>query len=115
VLWDSATHDWGFVVRDLAFLREEYGPLPLYGWLQQLSTVVGCAVVAAYGVLRVRREPVNPRPSVVDRVWLWLTPIPVAALVVGLASRDPEPAAGAAMIALLGVAIVWQVLRRTDE
>src|SRR5688572_27285391 len=22
VLWDSATHDWGFIVRDVSFLRE---------------------------------------------------------------------------------------------
>ena len=40
VLWDSCTHDWGFVVQDLAFLREEHGPIPLYRWLQHASTVV---------------------------------------------------------------------------
>ena len=51
VLWDSCTHDWGFVVQELAFLREEYGPIPRYRWLQHASTVVGSVVVATYGVL----------------------------------------------------------------
>jgi hypothetical protein len=111
VLWDSATHDWGFVVRDLAFLREAYGPLALYGWLQQLSTVVGFTVVAAYGVLRLRRLPADRRPPSVSRPWLWLMPVPLAALVFGVVSQDPEAAAGAAMVALLGVAIAWQAAR----
>jgi hypothetical protein len=52
VLWDSATHDWGFIVRGIGPLREEYRPVPLYRWFQHVSTVVGSAVVAAYGVYR---------------------------------------------------------------
>jgi hypothetical protein len=38
-------------------------------------------------------------------------PIPLAALVIGVVSQDPEAAAGAAMVALLGVAIAWQAAR----
>ena len=58
VLWDSVTHDYGFVVHHLTFLSEEYGPLPLYRWAQHTSTVVGSIVVAAYGVAR----PAWPAP-----------------------------------------------------
>lgn len=108
VLWDSATHDWGFIVRDVAFLREDYGPVPGYRWLQHVSTVVGSVVVATYGVRRLSRRPVVPRPPAVRRPGLWLVPVPLAALVVGTWWQDPEAAVGAALLALLGVAITWR-------
>jgi hypothetical protein len=111
LLWDSATHDWGFLVKDLAFLRVEYGALPLHRWLQHASTVAGAAVVAAYGLRRLRSRPAAPRPAAVSRPWLWLAPVPGSALVIGLVSGDPEAAAGAAMLALGGVAAVWQTVR----
>ncbi len=112
VLWDSATHDWGFVVQEVAFLREEYGPITLYGWLQHVSTVAGSAVVAAYCVLRLSRRPVEPRPPAVRRAGLWLVPVPLVALAVGLVSRDPEAAVGAALLALLAVACGWRAARQ---
>jgi hypothetical protein len=115
VLWDSATHDWGFVVRDLAFLREDHGPLPLYGWLQHTSTVVGSLIVAAYGLVVLSRQPVDPRPPSVRRPALWWAPIPAVALVVGTALRDPEAAVGAALIALLVVAVVWRLVRQAQR
>jgi hypothetical protein len=108
VLWDSATHDWGFIVRGTAFLREEYGPIPLYRWLQHVSTVVGSVVVAAYGVRRLSRLPLVPRPPAVRRPGLWLAPVPLTALIVGISLRDPEAAVGAALLALVGVAIIWR-------
>jgi len=112
VLWDSATHDYGFIARDLAFLREEYGPVPLYRWLQHLSTVAGSVVVAAYCALRLSRRPVAPRPPAVRHPGLFLAPVPLAALVVGIVWRDPEAGVGAALLALLCVAIVWRVARQ---
>lgn len=112
VLWDSATHDWGFLVRDLAFLRGDYGPIPLYSWLQLVSTVAGSAVVAAYGVFSLSRRPLVPRPPAVRRTGLWLVPVPVAALAVGVVLRDPEAAVGAALLALLAVAIGWRAVRQ---
>ena len=108
VLWDSTTHDWGFVVQGAAFLREEYGPIPLYRWLQHLSTVVGSAVVAAYGLHRLRRLPELPRPSAVPRPWLWPVPVPVVALVAAIVLTDPRAGVGAGLVALLGVGVVWQ-------
>ena len=112
VLWDSATHDWGFVVQNNAFLREEYGPIPLYRWLQHVSTVVGTLVVTAYGVRRLGRQPTVPRPPAVRRPALWLAPIPVAALVVGILLRSPEAGVGAALVVLLGVAVIWRTARQ---
>jgi hypothetical protein len=114
VLWDSATHDWGFIVREAAFLREEYGSRPLYRWLQHASTVVGSIVVAAYAVHRLGRQPVIPRPPAVRRPEFWLAPVPLTALVVGISLRDPEAAVGAALLALFGVAIVWRSARQAD-
>ena len=112
VLWDSATHDWGFVVADLGVLRADYGPLPLYSWLQHVSTGAGTVVVAAYGVRRLRALPVDPRPPQVRRPALWLAAVPVAALATGLMTRDPWAAVGAALATLLAVAGGWQVARR---
>jgi hypothetical protein len=112
VLWDSCTHDWGFVVQDFAVLREEYGEVPLYRWLQHASTVVGFAIVATYGLLRLRALPVVARPAVVRRPWLWLVPLPVAALVVGIVLLDPDAGLGAAMLAMFAVAIGWRIARR---
>jgi hypothetical protein len=111
VLWDSATHEWGFIVGDLALLREQYGPLPGYRWLQHASTVAGSVVVAAYGVLKLGRQPVAPRPPAVPHSGLWLAPVPLAALTVGILWRDAETAVGAALLALVGVAIVWRAGR----
>jgi hypothetical protein len=115
VLWDSATHDWGFLVRGLAFLREDYGPIPLYAWIQHSSTVAGSLVVAAYGVLRLSRRPVVPRPATVGRSGLWLVPVPLTSLFVAIVFRDPEAAVGAALLALLVVASVWRAVRQRAQ
>lgn len=108
VLWDSTTHDWGFVVQDLAFLREAYGPVPLYRWLQHGSTVVGSVVVAAYGVHRLRSRPVVARPPAVRRPLLWLAAVLATGLAVGIGVQDPEAAVGAALLALIAVAGGWR-------
>ena len=111
VLWDSVTHDWGFVVHELAFLREEWGPVPVYRWLQHASTVVGTAVVTAYGTRWLKSMPVVDRPPLVARSGLWLVPVPLAVLSVGTALRDPEAAVGAGLLALLAVAAAWRAVR----
>lgn len=108
VLWDSATHDWGFLVQQLAFLREECGPIPLYRWLQHVSTVAGTVVVASYGMRRLKGMPVGESPPAGGRSALWLVPVPLAVLSVGIVLRDPEAAVGAGLLALLGVAVVWR-------
>ena len=112
VLWDSATHDWGFLVHEFAFLSEEYGPLPLYRWLQHFSTVAGSVVVVAYGAFRLSRRAMVPRPPAVARSGLWLVPVPLTALSVAVLFRDPEAAVGAALLALLVVASAWRMVRQ---
>lgn len=109
VLWDSATHDWGFLVEQHAFLRDDYGPLPLHRWLQHTSTVVGGAVVAVYCIVRSRRQPVLPRPAVVRRPGVWLGAVLAVALLVGVVSQDPELAAGAGLGALVVVSAGWHI------
>jgi hypothetical protein len=111
VLWDSCTHDWGFVVQETAFLREEYGPIPLYRWFQHGSTLVGSAVVAAYSWHLLSNRPVLPRPAAVPRAGLWLVPVPLAAVAVGVVLRDPNAGIGAALLALLAVAFGWRAVR----
>jgi hypothetical protein len=112
VLWDSATHDWGFVVHGVAGLREQLGPMPAYRWLQQVSTALGSAVVAGYCIARLRREPVAPRRAAVRRPGLWLGAVPVVVAAVGVGARDPEAAVGAGLLTLLAVAVAWRVARR---
>jgi Domain of unknown function (DUF4184) len=112
VLWDSATHDWGWFVQEFPALREEYGPIRLYGWLQLASTVAGSVVVAAYCLRRLSRRPVRPRPPAVPRSRVWLIPVPSAALAVGIVSGDPWAAVGAALLALLAVASGWRAARQ---
>jgi hypothetical protein len=108
VLWDSCTHDWGFVVEGSGLLRAELGSLPVYRWLQHASTVLGTAVVAAYGVARLRRRPEVPRPPRVTRPGLWVATVPAVVLAVGLALRDPEAGVGAGLVAVLAVALLWR-------
>ncbi len=114
VLWDSATHDWGFLVQELPLLREEYGPIPLYGWLQHSSTVAGSVVVVAYGLLRLSRRPAEPRPAAVARSGLWMVPVPLTVLFGTIVLRDPEATVGAALLALFVIASAWRTVRRRD-
>ncbi len=114
VLWDSVTHEWGFVVEGIDFLQDEQGAMPLYGWLQLGSTVVGTVVVTAYGVGRLRAMPTAPRRSVVPRPGLWLLPVPLTGTLVGLVAREANAAVGAALLALLAVAVAWRVSARFE-
>ena len=108
VLWDSATHDWGFVVEELAFLRDDVGPLPLYAWCQHVSTAVGSAVVAAYCLVRLRRLPATAREASVRRPGLWLAVIPIVGVAAGIAARDIEAGVGTALVTLSVVALAWR-------
>jgi hypothetical protein len=108
VLWDSATHDWGFVVRGLPALQADAGPFPVYTWLQIGSTIVGSVVMVAYGVLRLRRSTPATRPAAVRHPSLWLAVVPVTALVTGFLLRDPWAGVGGAFVALTVVAILWR-------
>ena len=112
VLWDSTTHDWGFVVRSLSFLDDDVGPLPLYRWLQHASTVLGSVVVASYGVIALRRQPYAPREASVRRPGLWWAATATTALVAAAALRDPEAVVGVLLVAILCLAGAWRIAQR---
>ena len=107
VLWDSATHDWGFVVQQAAALREEYGPMPGYRWLQHGSTLLGTVVVAAYCRFRLGERPVVPRPPTVPRATRWPASVPLVAVPAGLLG-GPEAAVGAVLLTVLAVSCLWR-------
>jgi len=45
IIWDSFTHDYGWMVENFSFLRAVIGRTPLYDILQTLSTLVGIAIL----------------------------------------------------------------------
>ena len=65
-----------------------------------------------YGVFRLSRRPLLPRPPAVGRSELWLVPVPLTALSVAIVFRDPEATVGAALPALLVVASAWRTVRQ---
>jgi hypothetical protein len=45
VIWDSFTHDYGWVVERFAFFNNTIGGTPLYAILQNLSSLLGFAIL----------------------------------------------------------------------
>jgi hypothetical protein len=45
ILWDSFTHDYGWMVEQLAFLSTPFAGIPLYNILQNLGTLVGIGLL----------------------------------------------------------------------
>ncbi|MEO7070637.1 MAG: DUF4184 family protein, partial [Nostocoides sp.] len=64
LLWDSFTHADGWFVRQHGSLSVVHGRWPLYQDLQLASSLLGCIIVAAYGLvfLLVQRPRSVPRP-----------------------------------------------------
>ncbi len=48
IVWDSFTHDYGWVVERFAFFKTVVLGLPLYDLLQELSTVVGALILVIW-------------------------------------------------------------------
>ncbi|MDQ1552494.1 MAG: hypothetical protein QOD50_1916 [Actinomycetota bacterium] len=92
VVWDSFTHpDW--VVYQLSWLRQQWGPNPVYEWAQYFSSVFGAAVVLIWTIRWWRRtRPVDAaatRISRLARVLAWVSVLGIG-LVVALAIWVPE-------------------------
>lgn len=65
--WDAFTHQ-GWLAARLPALGWQAGPLPLYSWLQHLSSLAGTVVLAVWVLLWWRRTPPGkPAPSRVSR------------------------------------------------
>ncbi|KAA9149757.1 DUF4184 family protein [Microbacterium lushaniae] len=92
--WDLFTHAGRGGVDLVPVLAQRWGPLPGYTWLQHGSSVLGLAILAAWGLGWLSRR----RPAPVDRVlpaalrmawWVSLPVVLISAWLVGLAVLGP--------------------------
>jgi len=132
IVWDLFTHEGRWGVAAIPALDEAWGPLDGYTWLQHASSVVGLAILAVWGLVRLARR--RPEASVSRVVpawtrWVWMLSLPailVVALVIGyaiwgpfdarftvqhLAYRMLPPASAVWGVVTLGLCIVVQVVR----
>lgn len=123
VLWDEFTHAGRWGTEHLPALARDWGPLPGHRWLQYASGVLGGAVLLVWLVRWWRRAPRAPLPErpAAWPAWGAIAGAGLLAGVVGvLAAPDVRKAAwlgatwggGAALVAAILLAAVWQVRRR---
>ncbi|MDX2375689.1 DUF4184 family protein [Microbacterium sp. LRZ72] len=94
VVWDLFTHEGRAGVRLLPALALEWGGQPLYGWLQDASSLLGLAILAVFGALWLGRrregDVVRLMPDAVR--WAWWLSLPavlVVALIGGYLAAGP--------------------------
>ncbi|WP_353116291.1 DUF4184 family protein [Microbacterium sp.] len=129
LLWDSFTHTGRRGVEFLPGLKEMWGPLTGYSWMQYLSSFGGLLVLAIALIVWVRRTPVGDDPRTLSGrgrliSWLTLPALLVIAWLIGvlifgpptsayaqssLAYRTLPPACG---IWTAGSAVFWAIRRR---
>jgi uncharacterized protein DUF4184 len=85
VLWDSFTHEYGWMVRQFSFLSTPIGGMRLYAILQNLGTLLGIGVLAYWLIRWLPSAPLSDqRParfsSKVRTLFLALAAISLAAL-----------------------------------
>jgi hypothetical protein len=123
VLWDEFTHARRWGEQHIPALREVYGPLHGWAWLQQASGVLGAAVLLAWFVRWWRRTPARGDRSRDTAVWPWAVVIGAGLVVGGIAAlaaprlgsaafQGATWGGGAAMTAALVLATGWHLRRR---
>lgn len=125
--WDEFTHAGRWGAENLPALGRSLGPLPVHGWLQQLSGLLGAAVLLAWFGRWWRRTPVRHARPEPGTWWVWAG-LALAGVVVGGAAALSASSLGSAgyrgvtsgggaMLAVAAVhATVWHVrMRRTDR
>lgn len=128
VAWDELSHPGRWGTEHLAVLREPFGPLEGYRWVQYGSGVLGLAVLGVWALLWWRRtQPATPTagtgvvaPLGRRTTWVWLALLVVAA-VAGCAAAALAPdlrsaafagatvGGGAALAAGAVGALVWRL------
>lgn len=94
IAWDAFTHEGRWGVELLPALGEMWGPLRGYKWMQYGSGVFGLVILAIFGTLWVRRQPLLTLRSPVSPWvrWGWMLSLPallVAGWFLGLARLGP--------------------------
>lgn len=98
VVWDSFTHDGGWMVDRLPFLQGEIAGARVYSLAQHGSTVVGMVLLCAAVLVAARRAPIVDPPDGPPRgirVWFWAASavvLAVAAIIsvaLGLLTASP--------------------------
>ncbi|CAN5476066.1 DUF4184 family protein [soil metagenome] len=132
LVWDAFTHR-GSLPQVLPALATQWGPLPVFSWLQHLSTITGLVILAVWARRWARRTPVDgtrePHMSARLRISSWVAVIAVfgiaglaawiPGIVAGLAPFDPglvflvgRVSVGAAGAAALVICLAWWAARR---
>jgi hypothetical protein len=121
VLWDEFTHPRRWGPEHIPALSEQYGGVPLYTWLQDLSGLAGALAIAVWVLLWWRRTPPRPVSAGVPRSWLLVAAIAVVSGVVGGAGQPDTRSAlvlgafaggTAIVVAVLVLAVGWHVRAR---
>lgn len=104
ILWDSFTHESGWVVDRVVLLQEPIKQLPVYRFLQHLSTAVGIGVLVVSYRVWMFRQGVTPARPARDDLWRYalLAAMSLASLAIALAFAIPEVLTAPARLA-------WQV------
>lgn len=118
VLWDEFTHPRRWGPEHIPALSAQVAGAPLYGWLQDLSGLVGGLAVGVW-VLRWWRRT-RPRPVRDGVPWAWLSVVAVASVAgaVGGAGQDDVRSVAvlaafaggtAALVAVVLLAATWHL------
>ncbi|GHE13886.1 DUF4184 family protein [Klenkia taihuensis] len=118
VLWDEFTHPGRWGPEHIPALSAQVAGEPLYGWLQDLSGLVGGLAIGIWVLLWWRRTPPRPVPGGVPWGWLAVALVALVSGAVGGAGQDDVRsvavlaafAAGtAALVAGLLLAAAWHL------
>jgi len=123
VLWDEFTHPGRWGPAHIPALTARYAGEPLYGWLQDLSGLVGGLALAVWGLLWWHRTPARPVTGGAPWAWLGVGALALVAGAVGGAGQADVRSVAvlaafaggtAALVAVVVLAAAWHVRARAS-